>query len=150
MNEQESDAGYRGLADLYDELRFVLHLRPGGQLLFSTYHPRNSANQRSDWMPLRTLVHPEHGVVRVSVASEIDTGARIATDHHRFDVMDGSDRVTHTAIHSIRLRWYSQHEMRNLLESVGFCDIRVCGHHTDLEAAPDETVLVFSARRPVA
>ncbi len=126
---------------------FFHHLRPRGDLLFSTHLPPGTGSGRSDWMPYGTLFHPVRGLVRVSIAGEVDSSTQIAIDFHRLEVMDG-DAIVETVVHPIRLRWYRRDEMIEFLEAAGFRDIRVWGHHTEREAGPDDTVLVFGARRP--
>jgi SAM-dependent methyltransferase len=127
--------------------RFFHHLTPGGDLLFSTYLPRDTASERPEWIQCGSLFHPTRGLVRVSMASAVDRDAQVATDYHRFEVMDG-DAVVETVVHSIRLRWYQRNEMTGMLEAAGFRDIRVWGDHSDREATPDDRVLVFGGARP--
>ena len=129
--------------------RFFHHLRPGGDLLFSTYRPPDTASEHSDWVPCGSLFNPARGFVRVSIASAIDRVSQIATDYHRFEVMDG-DAVAETAVHSIRQRWYRPNEMTGMLEAAGFHNIRIWGDHSDREATPDHRVLVFGATRPAS
>jgi SAM-dependent methyltransferase len=137
-----------GLDDARQALeRFFHHLRPGGELLFSTYRPHDGASERSEWIPCGSVFHPARGFVRVSIASAVDRDARVATDYHRFEVMDG-DAVAETVVHSIRQRWYQRDEMTGMLEAAGFHNIRVWGDHSDREVTPDHRVLVFGGTRP--
>jgi len=129
--------------------RFFAHLQPGGHLLFSTYYPTRPAVSRADWVPHGEIFHPAHGLVRVSVASEVDERARIFTCRHRFETgRDG--RPGETVTHSFDLRWYESDEMTSLLEEAGFRRVQIWGNHTEREASPDDAVLVFSAMRPAA
>ena len=57
------------------------------------------------------------------------------------------DDLVTDEIHTLKIRPYFKSEMLLMLRSAGFTDISVQGAYTEAEARPDDTVIVFIARK---
>lgn len=138
------------LEEAFEALRRIYaHLEPGGQALISTDVPRDMYEARPgrEWMLRRAGIRPSDGAeVLISEADEYDFVEQVVTGYYRYEVYKGGALID-THFHTMKLRWYSKHELAMMLEKVGFCDIFVYGDYTDQEAVSGHETMIFRGRR---
>jgi SAM-dependent methyltransferase len=137
-------------------------LAPGGTLAFNHYLPYFSTREWSYWLPeeRRKLPEawPERGTAQRRTAAngdELELATRIVdldpieqreTREMRLSLWREGQMVTEEQ-HELRMTIYFLREVLVMLAAAGFEDVEVQGGYTGLPTTPDQTVVMFVARK---
>ncbi len=122
--------------------RFHYHLRPGGQLLFSTVG-NLGPQPGAPWWPTREAAL-NGSMVRVSQESSWEPGDAVAIERFTFESV--GDPPTLLWVQELKLRAWSARQVTELLTRRGFERIKVMSGHLGGHLAGEDAILVFRAR----
>ena len=127
------------------------HLRPGGRFAFNVFHPsleimaNHSGALASVWRWGGTYALPSGGFVVRSEANRYDTVRQVVHSLHRYDEYDAGGIFTRGSMHRLELAYLYPPDIRRLLTTAGFTDIRIYGGFDGREFSSDFDELVIEA-----
>ena len=136
------------------------HLAPGGILVFNHHLPYGNAEQWSYWLPEQRRQLPQpwpaNGTRRQAAnGDEYELRARIVdldpleqrlTLQMRAVLWRAGQRVAEEE-HTLQENLYFRNEVLLLLAAAGFAEVTVQGGYTAAPATPEQTMLMFVARK---
>ena len=128
------------------------HLRPGGRFAFNVFHPsleimaRHSGALATVWRWAGTFPLASGGFVVRSEANRFDTVRQVVHSLHRYDEYDAAGVFTRGSVHRLELAYLYPPDIRRLLTTAGFTDVRIDGGFDGRDFSSDLDELVIEAR----
>lgn len=132
--------------------RFYQHLAPGGALVMAllAYHTGDHKEPivTGEWQ--QEVTRPEDGaIVRRWSRSMIDRVNQLEHTEDRYDViLNGEVVASESLSRSPATRIYTQAQVVELVERVGFTNVRVCSGFTRQPATPTDAVFTVLGAKP--
>lgn len=141
--------------DLESCLRCCLrHLKPGGQLIVSTYFPWEflESGQNGEALSFRSESESAETGERLRAFQgwRIDRAAEILHLQNRFQLLDQKGAVVDQEDREMALRWRSADLMKRLLNKAGFEELSLYGDFEFADPSPHAEAIVFVAEKPPA
>lgn len=135
--------------------RFHAHLEPGGMLALTIIRPRwNSMHdERQQELPGEWSVKADHTrsqdgarFIMLCRPEGMDRIRQVGTQGRRYQLFHGETLVREDPF-ALHVRWYGIDEMRLMLISVGFQNIRVTGEYGNENVTDRHTTWMFRAEK---
>jgi SAM-dependent methyltransferase len=121
------DRAHRALAS------YRTHLEPAGTLAFSCHTERRGDTSGFTWRLRRTATDAATGITYVAheATGVDDLAEQVHLSFSRVETYDRDGRLVDTWFRRIRLRWWTQDEMRSALVDAGFAGVEFLGDDHD-------------------
>jgi SAM-dependent methyltransferase len=106
---------------------WLAHLEPGGMLGLTAFVPLDEFDEQMHWRVRRTGTTADGRTIVVHEAIACDLERQVQVDLNRIETYDAEGRLLDTVLRRIHLRWRTQEQLAELLESVGFVDVAHLG-----------------------
>jgi SAM-dependent methyltransferase len=103
------------------------HLEPGGLLALTLSAPSHDRPTEMTWTVRRTGTDTAGRTIVVNEAVRVDHDQQLVVVFDRVEVYDTAGRLERTELRRHHLRWWPRRQFDDLLEQVGFVDVRSLG-----------------------